>query len=45
MRNNEKPKSEKREDTKRNQGKMVVRGRSIFTIMRIKEKRVNKKII
>jgi hypothetical protein len=36
MRSNAKTKSEKREDTNRNQGKMVVRGRSIFTLLRIK---------
>lgn len=45
MRDNNKIKGQKREDTKRNQGKMIVRGRSIFTIMLIKEKRVNKKLM
>ena len=32
-------KAEKREKIKRNQGKMVVRGRSIFNLLRIKNKK------
>lgn len=36
MRDNAKLKAEKRADTQRNQSKMVVRGRSIFNLVRIK---------
>lgn len=42
MQNNDKPKSQRREDTKRNQGKMIVRGRSIFTLLRLKLNKKNR---
>ncbi len=41
MRSNNKTKSEKREDTQRNQGKMIVSNKSIFVIQRIKHEKVS----
>lgn len=42
MRNNNQLKGKRREDRKRNNSKMIVRGRSIFTLVRAKMKKGKK---